>query len=198
MKIYCARIIQFGALASIGLVTGCGNIATVRSFSTPYAEPSGAGDVAQIRVITNGMVRAVPGQSCINWRSAGAGVMVAAQKGFANLNNRDLQIPKTQSETKVLISGDSSIARSELRISANMPITLNFMSQGYISGPNRYSCQKSLSFVPKNGENYEAIFLEQGSQCLSKISMISSNGAVAVADVTVISDVKFCNATDNF
>lgn len=197
MKINSARIIQIATLASIGLVAGCGNIATVRSFSTPYTEPSGAGDVAQIRVITNGMVRAVPGQTCINWRSPGAGVMVAAQKGFANLNNHDLQMPKAQSETTVLISGDSSIARSELRVSANTPVTLNFMSQGYISGPNRYSCQKSLSFIPKHGENYEAIFLEQGSQCLSKIRMISSNPAVGVTDVAVTSDVKFCNATDN-
>ncbi len=197
MDVYHSHISQLGALAFVSALTGCGNIATMQSFSTPYQEPSGS-DLAQLRVFTNGIVRAVPGQSCINWRSAGAGVMVAAQKGFANLNNHDLQMPKRLAENNFSVTGNSKFARSELKITANAPITLNFISIGYLSGVNKYACHKSLFFIPKSGENYEAVFLERGSQCLTEVRAVSSTKNSQISDFIETKNATFCNASDNF
>lgn len=177
-----------------GILAGCGNIATVRSFSTPYAEPVG-GDIARIRIISNGMVRAVPGKTCVDWRSPGAGVMVSAQKGFADLNGRDLQMPKDLSGS-IIIPKQSKIERSELRISANTPIVLNFISQGYVSAGNKYACHGSLSFVAKAGANYEALFLEQGSQCLSEIRELLPGIGQGASEVVTTSNAKLCHLSD--
>ncbi|HFL2886294.1 TPA: transposase [Pseudomonas aeruginosa] len=60
-------------------LAGCGTAAMLKSFSSLYAEPSG-GQVAQLRIYANGMVRAVPGKSCIDWNAPGA-LAPAAQPG---------------------------------------------------------------------------------------------------------------------
>ncbi len=69
-----------------------GNIQTVRSFSTQYQQPT-EGERARIRVISDGMIRAVPNSTCIDWRLPGAGVMIAAKKGFAQSNDQKLDMP---------------------------------------------------------------------------------------------------------
>lgn len=79
--------------ASVAGVAGCGTAAKLRSFSSLYAEPTD-GPVAQLRILANGMVRAVPGQSCVDWRSPGAGIMIVPRKGFTSHNGRDLGMPK--------------------------------------------------------------------------------------------------------
>ena len=53
-------------------LAGCGNIAAVKSFNTPFGPPT-AGDTARLRVIANGMGRAVPGKDGVGWDSPGAG-----------------------------------------------------------------------------------------------------------------------------
>ena len=51
------RFLQASAVA-VGavLLAGCGNIQTVKSFSTTYKEPDG-GERARVRVVSDGMVR---------------------------------------------------------------------------------------------------------------------------------------------
>ena len=50
------------AAAALG---GCGQVANVRSLSTGYAPPQG-GETAHIRLVTDGLVRAVPGHDCLD------------------------------------------------------------------------------------------------------------------------------------
>ena len=117
------------ALASIAMVlSGCGNIQNVLAYSKAYMEPN-SGDTARLRVITNGMVRGVPGRDCIDWRVQGAGVMAVKQSGFADQNNgRSLGMP-TGSER----ADGMAHVRSELKVQANQPLTINFQGFGTIS-----------------------------------------------------------------
>lgn len=173
-------------------LAGCGNIAAVRSFSTAYQAPAD-GERAKIRIVSNGMVRGVPDSSCVDWRKAGAGVMVVSQKGFANQNNQNLSMPPNKAGYK-LIKGQN-IALSELYIPASKPFTLSFLSTGYFSGTTKYSCQKSISFVPEAGKNYEAISMEYGRDCLLQVSEASSSPI----EWTAVQgrDAGFCNPSDN-
>jgi len=195
MKIHHRRMTQLVTLTCIGMLAGCGNIATVKSFSTSYQEAS-SGEIAQLRVISNGMVRAVPGRECVNWRSEGAGVMIVPKKGFADLNDHDLHMP----ESDLMLSHTGvGVARSELRVAANVPITLDFLGSGWFSasGATRYFCKKSLSFVPQSGENYEAVFLESGA-CSISVRQLSSDKNKAASQIVPIKNADFCNLTDKF
>lgn len=168
------------------LLTGCGNLANVRAYSTPYAEPQG-GDTARLRVISNGMVRAVPGRDCIDWRSPGAGVMVVQQSGFANRNGQVLGMPPSAVAAQLQGAG---MARSELKIPAGKPTAFNFQSQGSVSGGYSYSCQKSFRFTPQAGKDYQMIMLESG-QCQLSVQELGG-GQVDWQDAGL------CNAADAF
>lgn len=170
-------------------VSGCGNIANIRAYNTPYAEPA-AGDTARLRVITNGMARGVPGRDCIDWRVPGAGVMAVAESGFAGQNNgRSLGMP--ESNRRVEAQGS---ARSELKVPANKPFAMNFQSEGYVSGGNAYSCRQSFHFTPKAGEDYELILLD-GGQCLIALQRLNPTGKPQNVPVE---KAKLCNARDMF
>lgn len=183
-------------LIAFGVISGCGNIAVVRSFSTPYAEPVD-GEMARIRVISDGMVRAVPGKTCVDWRSPGAGVMVSAQKGFANLNGRNLGMPKNISRY-IEDPESQGIVQSELRISAGKPIVLNFIGQGHAFSGHKHACHESMSFVPKAGAYYEALFLESGSYCLSEISELASSTIPGMPKIVSTNHAALCNLSDFF
>lgn len=64
------------SISVLALLSGCGALTDVRSFSTPYSTPDG-GETARLRVISDGMVRGVPKSDCVDFRLPGAGVMVA-------------------------------------------------------------------------------------------------------------------------
>ena len=53
-------------------LSGCGQVANVRSLSTGYIPPQ-SGETARIRLLTDGLVRAVPGRDCLDWNVPGAG-----------------------------------------------------------------------------------------------------------------------------
>ena len=100
---------------AIASMSGCGSISAVKSFWTTYQAPE-SGPRAKIRVISTGMVRAVPESSCVDWRKPGAGVMVSAQKVYSNLNGQSLDMPKHRGG--YLLPADGEIQMSELYISA--------------------------------------------------------------------------------
>lgn len=180
--------------ASVAGVAGCGTAAKLRSFSSLYAEPTD-GPVAQLRILANGMVRAVPGQSCVDWRSPGAGIMIALRKGFTSHNGRDLGMPKTRYFSKpVGLLG--ALLEAELRASGNKPITISFDSEGYQSGIYRHSCNSSFSFIPKQDSNYQILLVDTGNECLVEVRELraTAKGLHPVLIETQIA--KLCHASD--
>jgi hypothetical protein len=130
------RFLQASAVA-VGavLLAGCGNIQTVKSFSTTYKEPDG-GERARVRVVSDGMVRAVPRSSCVDWRLPDAGVMVASLKGFADQNNRSLGMPDAPLH---VVPKEIPTVVAEFYVPANQPLTLVYLSNGHISGASATS-----------------------------------------------------------
>lgn len=167
------------------LVSACGNIQTVKSFSTPYQEPT-AGPSAQVRVVSDGMVRAVPSSDCVDWRIDGAGVMVSPIKGFANMNDRNLNMPA--SAAQALVKG-SNFAVSELLIPARKPMVLHYLSQG-VAG---YQCFVSRSFVPLEGKNYEAVYWQDKNKCNFRVNQIEQASAPIPVELT---PAKLCRKSD--
>lgn len=168
------------------MLCACGNIQTVKSFSTPYQEPL-TGARARIRVVSDGMVRAVPNSDCVDWRIAGAGVMVSAMKGFANLNDRKLDMPASAAQALVV---GSHFAVSELQIPAGKPVTLDYLSQGAAG----YQCFVRRSFVPMDGRNYEAVFWQDKAKCYFRVNEIEHGSAPIPIE---LAPAKWCRVSDN-
>ncbi len=157
-----------GLSACVLALAGCGTAAMLKSFSSLYAEPSG-GQVAQLRIYANGMVRAVPGKSCIDWNAPGAGIMIAPRKGFSSHNGRDLGLPKTLIVHKP-VSSLGSLITTELRAAAGQPIAFSFDSEGYRSGNYRRSCNVSFYFIPSAGANYQVLLADTAKECRVEVS----------------------------
>lgn len=189
-------------LLGTALLAGCGNIANVRSFSTAYSEPA-SGPMAKIRIISNGMVRAVPNSQCIDWRLPGAGVMVVNKTGFAKVTQQDLGMQKTDMTRAALQR--PRVASTELAIQAGKPIVLHFMGMGTTSmsgaGANftttRVACNKAYSFVPEAGKEYEAAFIENGSVCAIHMGDLAEKNARSPVDLPQLADAGLCNVMDN-
>ena len=170
-------------------VSACGNIANMRAYSTAYVEPV-AGDTARLRVITNGMVRGVPGRDCIDWRVPGGGVMAVAQSGFADQNNgRSLGMP----ESGRVVEGPG-LARTELKVPAGKPLAMNFQSTGYVSGGYSYSCQQTFRFTPQAGQDYELILLDSGMCAIGLQRLIPAGKA----ENQPVEKAGLCSALDAF
>lgn len=173
-------------------ISGCGNIQTVRSFSTPYEQPI-SGDRARIRVISfGGMIRAVPNSSCVDWRLPGAGVMVVSTKGFANVNDHELGMPIGNFPGQTTVTG--AVAVSELYVQAGKPIVLDYISQGQ----NNSQCFVSRSFVPVIGEDYEAAFAQNGKFCRFSIVRLTKSDGVDRSTSVALSEAPLCRASDKF
>lgn len=171
------------------LLYGCGNLANVRSFSTPYSMPP-SGETARLRVITNGMVRGVPASSCIDWRVDGAGVIAVLQSGFANLNHQSLGMPLSRQFERLPQQG---LVSSEVLIPANKPFAFNFQSQGMVSGGYSYSCQQSMTFTPEAEQDYELLVVES-AQCLTRLQRLGDGQSLTGS----LQDAKLCKASDAF
>jgi len=171
------------------LLSACGNLANVQSYSTPYAAPVGQ-ETARLRVITNGMARGVPGRSCIDWRQPGAGVIAVAQPGFANRNGQTLGMPPSRQGEQL---GDAGFATSEVQVPANQPFALNFQSRGMVSSGYAYSCQQSLTFTPEAGRDYELLLMESG-QCLARLVRLDDGRNLSGS----LQDTQLCKASDAF
>lgn len=173
--------------ALVVLVAACGNIQTVKSFSTPYQEPS-AGPRARIRVVTDGMLRAVPNSACIDWRLEGSGVMAIPTKGFANMNDRKLGMPPSPAQT--LAPGSAGFAMSELYVRAGKPMVLDYLTQG-LGG---YKCSVQRSFVPTDGQDYEAVFFQNDKTCSFRVTGIDGTSSPPAID---LSPASLCRISDN-
>jgi len=145
-------------------LTGCGNIATVKSFSTQFESPVD-GETANLRVITNGMVRGVPNSACIDWYLPGAGV-IAANDGFAHRNNEKLDLPDSKWTAAV---STANFPTTEVRVPAGKPLVLHFIGPGRVTAYAREQCFVSRTFIPEPGHNYELVMIEDGSSCRSRM-----------------------------
>lgn len=166
-------------------LAGCGNLAAVKSFNTPYASPA-SGDTARLRVTANGMVRAVPGLGCVDWYSPGAGVVVSAQDGFADRNGETLGMPPAVTTRNGTVS--------EVLIPAGKPFTLHFMDGGTRTSYDRVqNCIAMLQFTPKAGADYE--FVAKGySACVVDLSRLERGKLEAVK----VQKAEYCSKWANF
>ncbi|MFF5864240.1 hypothetical protein [Pseudomonas sp. NPDC012596] len=173
---------------SLGLLAaalcGCGNMAAVKSFNTPYASPV-AGDTARLRVVANGMVRAVPEKDCVDWYSPGAGVIAVPTEGFADRNGESLGMPASAA----VQAGD---AVSEVLVPAGKPFTLHFLDRGQSAGYDRVqNCLGMFSFVPEKGADYE--FVVHGySACDGSLKRLGDTREVPKRKA------DYCSAIANF
>ncbi len=162
----------------LSLLSGCGALTDVRSFSTPYTMPSSA-ETARLRVISDGMVRGVPKSDCVNFRLPGAGVMVVARDGYANRNGESLGMPPTAAQS-------SSTVMSELQVPAGQPIAFHYIGD---------RCYNMFSFVPEAGADYE---LEAAGRYRCAVTLkrmlVGTNEAAAAP----LAESKLCNWGDNF
>ena len=181
-------------LTILACLGGCGNIHTVRSFMTPYGEPT-EGDRARIRVITNGMIRAVPNSACVDWRLPSAGVMVTPDKGFAHLNDRVLSMPRGR--ISQALTTERALAVSELYIPAGKPITFFYLLNEKSSGDNTPECALARSFVPRANTEYELWTDRAFGQCFLEVDAIGSEGKPAEPIRIELDNAKFCRITDN-
>jgi hypothetical protein len=198
------------ALLSTALLAGCGNIQTVKSFSTAYQEPS-SGERARVRIVSDGMVRAVPKSACVDWRIPNAGVMVSSKKGFADQSNRSLNIPGEPVE----LGSEGSTVTSEFYVPANAPLTLAYLSNGHTSNGKQVQCRVNKTFTPQVDKDYEARFvvlkskedkafsllnMSANSDCLSLITALTEDGKphVTPAHPVTANDAGLCHATDIF
>ncbi len=165
---------------------GCGQVANVRSLSTGYVPPQG-GETARIRLLTDGLVRAVPGRDCLDWNVPGAGVMASAKPGFPDHNGENLGIPGP-------IFSWAGAVSSELVVPANKPIAFHYL------GRLQYSrqCAKTVTFVPRPGVDY-MVQATMSADCSFQLDELEAGGKQwAMVQPQPAGKVSMCNAIDNF
>ncbi|WP_122221774.1 hypothetical protein [Pseudomonas syringae group genomosp. 3] len=168
------------------LLTGCGQVANIRSLSTSYTPPD-TGDTARIRIITDGLVRAVPGRDCLDWNAPGAGVMVSAKSGFPDHNGENLGIQGP-------VYSWAGAVSSELIIPANKPIALHYLGQLHYSR----QCFKTMTFVPKNGVDY-MIQASMSGDCSFQLDELAANNLRWTAvEPKPDEKLSMCNIMDYF
>jgi hypothetical protein len=165
------------------VLAGCGNIAAVKSFNTPYGSPT-SGDTARLRVIADGMVRAVPGKDCVDWYSPGAGVIAVPKEGFAERNGETLGMPASAP----VMQGD---AVSEVLVPAGKPFTLHFLDGGRSSYNSVTNCLGMFYFVPQKGADYEVV-VRGYSACGVKLRQLGVEQPVQTTKA------EYCSAMANF
>ncbi|MEE8876705.1 hypothetical protein [Pseudomonas helleri] len=170
-------------LLSLG---GCGQVANVRSLSTGYVPPQG-GETARIRLLTDGLVRAVPERDCLDWNVPGAGVMASTKPGFPDHNGENLGIPGP-------IFSWAGAVSSELVVPANKPIAFHYL------GRLQYSrqCAKTMTFVPRPGVDY-MVQATMSADCSFQLDELEAGGKQwAMVQPQPAGKVSMCNAIDNF
>ena len=160
------------------LLTGCGALSDVRSFSTPYSTPDG-GETARLRVISDGMVRAVPKSDCVDFRLPGAGVMVAFRDGYANRNGERLGMPDDDKHS-------SSTVMTELLVPAGQPIAFHYIGA---------QCYNMFRFVPKAVADYQ---LEAAGRYKCTVTLKQLSVKTTEPPPLSLEDSKLCRITDNF
>ncbi|WP_225923608.1 MULTISPECIES: hypothetical protein [Pseudomonas] len=164
-------------LSFLALLSGCGALSDVRSFSTPYSTPDGA-ETARLRVISDGMVRAVPKSDCVDFRLPGAGVMVALRDGYANRNGENLGMP-------AIGKSSPSTVMTELRVPAGKPIAFHYIGA---------QCYNMFSFIPEAGMDYQ---LEAAGRYECTVTLQQLPAGSTQLPPSFLKDSKLCRATDN-
>lgn len=165
---------------------GCGQVANIRSLSTGYVPPQG-GETARIRLLTDGLVRAVPGRDCLDWNVPGAGVMASAKPGFPDHNGENLGIPGP-------IFSWAGAVSSELVVPANKPIAFHYL------GRLQYArqCAKTMTFVPRPGADY-MVQATMSADCSFQLDELEAGGKQwDMVQPQPAGKVSMCNAIDNF
>ncbi|OIN48106.1 hypothetical protein [Pseudomonas costantinii] len=172
--------------ALLVLLTGCGQVANIRSLSTGYVPPQ-SGETARVRLITDGLVRAVPGRDCLDWNVPGAGVMASTKSGFPDHNGENLGMPGP------IYSLNGGVT-TELVVPANTPIALHYLGQLQYSR----QCFSSMTFVPRPGVDYR-VQATIYANCSIQLHELPADGKQWVAVEPVPrGKVSMCNAMDNF
>ncbi|WP_374334398.1 hypothetical protein [Leeia sp.] len=163
-----------GALTWAVLLSGCGTLKNVRSFSREYQGPA-VGERAQLRVsVREGMVRGVPGRDCLDWDQAGSGVIAITHGGFADPKFTPLPMPAPSMPTQKFRS-EGSYAEGEVYIPAGKPMTLHYLSPGY--------CFLSLTFDAEPNASYETTFSRDEKYCWYHVLKIKEGeGGLTVAE----------------
>ncbi|MET0612466.1 MAG: hypothetical protein ABWZ39_14505 [Pseudomonas caspiana] len=162
----------------LALLSGCGSIANVRSFSTPYSLPA-SDQTARLRVFSDGMVRAIPKSACIDFRLPGAGVLVAPRKGYADRNNESVDMP-------VIDAQPPGTVKSEFKIPAGEPVAFVY---------NRDGCYNRFTFAPEPGADYE-LNASGSSDCTVSARQLS-HGSEPSKPVP-LGESEMCRFADNY
>nr|WP_280639909.1 hypothetical protein [Pseudomonas sp. RGM2987] len=164
-------------LSVLALLGGCGALSDVRSFSTPYSSPDD-GATARLRVVSDGMVRAVPKSDCLDFRLPGAGVMVAYRDGYANRNAESLGIPPLDEPPPTTVA-------TELRVPAGQPIAFHYIGA---------RCYNMFSFVPKAGADYQ---LDAVGLYKCGVTLMELLAGGKTFSPSPLKESKLCRVTDN-
>jgi hypothetical protein len=154
------KAVKFLALLALPLFGGCSTMGALKSFTTAYHEPQNP-TTSRLRVITDQVVRLVPGSTCINWDLPGAGSVNS--RSLAPLND------KTFNDKRLGIPGGEGVKNSaEVYVQPNTPLTVV-----YSGADGRHQCLYSTYFVPEAGADYEAA----SEYCTIAIYKVVKNGA---------------------
>jgi hypothetical protein len=165
---FMSRFITFGLrFALVASVAGCASLSTQFKQAS---EPSETEARARLRIISNSLVKAVPGKSCIDWDTPGAGTVFGGIFGSSGFRGRLLNIPH-------LGAGKPESESGEMYVAAEKPLTLVFLTtpEGISSGGRTYHCSVAGAFIPQRNKDYEAeLRLEPSSkQCIFKLSELA-------------------------
>lgn len=137
------KAVKFLALLALPLFSGCSTMDALKSFTTAYHEPQNP-TTSRLRVITDQMVRLVPGSTCINWDLPGTGMVNS--RGTGPLNDQ------THNDKRLGIAGGEGVKNSaEVYVQPDTPLTVV-----YSGADRRHQCLYSTYFVPEAGADYEA------------------------------------------
>lgn len=153
-------LLSLGLLA-ISALSGCAGIGTQ---FRPVAEPTD-GARARLRVIGGGaFIKAVPGKSCIDWSSPGAGTVIGGIVGSNGYRGRSLGMPDAPAKMD---------EAAELTVAAGEPFTLALVT----GSESSLSCFIAGSFVPEAGKDYEArMQLDvRNKMCTMRLAEIGAN-----------------------
>jgi len=152
----------------VAVLGGCGSLETQFKQAS---EPMEDQPRARLRIIANSLVKAVPGKSCIDWSSPGAGTVFGGGFGSSGYKGRTLNMPYPPNVKKSEMG--------ELYVSADKPLTLAFLTtpEGISSGGRTYHCQVSGTFIPGKDKDYEAsLILDPAkSQCFFGLTELGEN-----------------------
>ena len=156
------------ALAALALA-GCAETA---SFRQPYAEPIGSPS-SKVRVVTNGSIRFIPGRACVDWSTAGSGLVASdfyGKEKSPTLNGQKLGM----SSAPIPRPG---FYNAEVVVRANEPLTVVFNADqaDKFMTTRRWCPPMNVAFIPQSGEEYEIVG-EMTAYCRVQIKSLTNPG----------------------